>query len=46
MIPMATGQRIGPVRVSTVEQNPARQLADQCDTFDEVFIDQAIGYTI
>jgi len=43
---MATGQRIGYVRVSTVEQNPARQLADQRDRLDKVFIDHASGRTI
>jgi len=43
---MAIGQRIGHVRVSTVEQNLAGQLADQRDTFDKVFIDHVSGSTI
>jgi len=36
-------QRIGYIRVSSTDQNPDRQLADQRDTLDKVFIDYASG---
>jgi DNA invertase Pin-like site-specific DNA recombinase len=38
---MPTGQRVGYVRVSTVDQNPARQLQDA--TLDRVFMDTVSG---
>jgi len=43
---MAAGQRIGYIRVSSGDQNPDRQLADQRDRLDKVFIDHASGRTI
>lgn len=40
---MSIGQNIGYIRVSTVEQNTARQLADLLPTLDEVFTDRVSG---
>lgn len=40
---MSAGQQIGYIRVSTTEQNTARQLADLLPTLDEVFIDRVSG---